>query len=128
MGMNKEKIDMEEKNFNAELELIKEQLHQLKSKERVNIEVLERELLSAEEKLIAIRLHREKYVKDGTEFLRKVADRTVSYIEECTGYRDSATRAVLEAARTRVEMVKNSGRELEEKVGRALQEINGEEV
>ena len=51
----------------------------------------------------------------------------MSYIEECTGYRDSAARAVLEAARTRVEMVKNSGRELEEKVGRALQEINGEE-
>jgi len=126
LTMNKEQVDIEEKNFNTELALIKEQLHQLKSKDRVNIEMLERELLSAEEKLSAVRMHREKYVKDGTEFLRKVADRTVSYIEECTGYRDSAARAVLEAARTRVEMVKNSGRELEQKVERALQEIKDE--
>jgi len=128
LTMYKEQVDVEEKNFNTELALIKEQLHQLKSKDRVNIEMLERELLSAEEKLSAVRMHREKYVKDGTEFLRKVADRTVSYIEECTGYRDSAARAVLEAARTRVEMVKNSGRELEEKVERALQEIKDAEL
>jgi len=127
LTVTKEQIDIEEKNFNDKMALIKEQLHHFKSKDRVNIEVLERELLSAEEKLSAIRLHREKYVKDGTEFLRKVADRTVSYIEECTGYRDSAARAVLETARTRVEMVKNSGRELEEKVERALQEVEGQE-
>ena len=81
---NKEQIDIEEKDYNTELAVVKDQLHQFKSKERVNIEVLERELVAAKERSSAIRSQREKYLKDGTEFLRKVADRTVSYIEECT--------------------------------------------
>merc|ERR1711942_661460 len=122
MGKNKEQIDIEEKAYNTELAVIKDQLHQFKSKERVNIEVLERELVAAKDRLSAIRSQREKYLKDGTEFLRKVADRTVSYIEECTSYRDSATRAVLEAARVKVEMVKQAGMELEDKVEKVLQE------
>ena len=127
LTLNKEQIDLEEKDYNTELASIKEQLHQFKSKERFNIEVLQKELLAANEKLSAIRLQREKYVKDGAEFLRKVADRTVSYIEECTSYRDSATRAVLEAARVKVERVKKAGMELEDKVKKVLQEtLRGE--
>ena len=128
LTLNKEQIDLEEKDYNTELASIKEQLHQFKSKERVNIEVLQKELLAANEKLSVIRLQREKYVKDGTEFLRKVADRTVSYIEECTSCRDSAARAVLEAARVKVEMVKKAGMELEDKVEKVLKETMREEL
>jgi len=128
LALIKEKIDAEERNYNTELAVIKEQLHQLKSKERINMEALERELLAAQEKLSAIRLERERYVKEGTDFLRKVANRTVSYIEECTGYRDSAARSVLEAARARVEMVRNAGVELEGKVEKALQETKCDEL
>ena len=127
LAMSKEKIDVEERNYNKELAVIKDQLHQFKSKERINMEALERELLAAQEKLSAIRLEREKYVKEGTEFLRKVANRTVSYIEECTGYRDSAARAVLEAARAKIDMVRNAGVELEGKVEKVLQETKCDE-
>ena len=128
LARNKEQIDVEEKNYNTELAGIKEQLHQFKSKDRVNMEALERDLFAAKEKLSAIQLARETYLKEGTEFLRKVANRTVSYIEECTGYRDSAARVVLERVRARVETVLNAGVELSERVERALQENKRDEL
>jgi len=118
---NKEQISVEEKYYNDELTAIKDQLHHLKSTERVNKEVLERELVAAKEKLGMKQFQREKYKSDGILFLRKVSDRAVSYMEECTGYRDSAARAVLDAAKARVELVKKASCELEDKVEKALQ-------
>jgi len=118
----KDQTDKEGKCYDAQLTDIKTQLHHLKSQDKVNTEMLERELTIAKENLENIQVKRTKEKEAGLEFLRKVADKTVTYMEECTGYRDKAARAVLEAARDRVEMVRRAGTEMQEKVDRAVKE------
>jgi len=128
IAKTKEQIETEEKNLNTELLRIKDQLHQLKSKDKMNKEGLERELLAAKGKFKALQLQREKYRSDGLEFLRKVSARAASYIEECTAYRDRAVAAVLEVAKARVELVKKARFEIEEKVEQALQDTKRDDV
>jgi len=118
----KEQVEKEEKYFDTQLASIKEQLHQLKSQDRVNTEMLERDLIIARDRLEKVQMKRKEEKEAGQEFLRKVADKTVSYMEECTGHRDKAARAVFEAARDRVEMVRRAGTEMQEKVEKALKE------
>ena len=120
----KEQVEKEEKYYDTKLASIKEQLHQLKSQDRVNTEMLERDLIIARDRLEKIQMKRKEEKEAGQEFLRKVADKTVSYMEECTGHRDKAARAVFEAARDRVEMVRRAGTEMQEKVEKALKETD----
>merc|ERR1712183_551864 len=120
----KEQVDREEVQYNSQLASIGEQLHQLKSQDRVNMEKIEREYIVAKDTLERLQLKRKVDKEAGQEFLRKVADKTVSYMEECTGYRDNAARAVMEAAREKVEMVRKAGVEIQDKVEKALKETD----
>ena len=120
----KDQMAKEEMSFNGQLDNIRDQLHQLKSQDRVNLEMKERELFINRDRLEKIQQKRSVEKEAGQEFLRKVADKTVSYMEECTGYRDNAARAVMEAAREKVEMVKNAGLEMQGKVEKVLRETD----
>eukprot|EP00092_Neocalanus_flemingeri_P107958 GFUD01138582.1.p1 GENE.GFUD01138582.1~~GFUD01138582.1.p1 ORF type:complete len:711 (+),score=238.23 GFUD01138582.1:141-2273(+) len=118
----KEQIDREELLYNRQFEDINDQLYQLKSQDRVNMEMKQRELVIAKDRLEKLQLKTKEERETGQEFLKKVADRTVSYMEECTGYRDEAARAVFDAATARVEMIKRAGIEMQGKVDQALKE------
>ena len=120
----KDQMAKEEMSFNGQLDNIRDQLHQLKSQDRVNTEMKERELFINRDRLEKIQQKRSVEKEAGQEFLRKVADKTVSYMEDCTGYRDNAARAVMEAAREKVEMVKNAGLEMQGKVEKVLRETD----
>merc|ERR1712142_1149893 len=82
IAKTKEQIETEEKNSNTELLRIKDRLHQLKSKDKMNKEGLERELLAAKGKLEAVQLKREKYRSDGLEFLRKARSEIEEKVEQ----------------------------------------------
>eukprot|EP00092_Neocalanus_flemingeri_P020002 GFUD01021662.1.p1 GENE.GFUD01021662.1~~GFUD01021662.1.p1 ORF type:complete len:717 (+),score=252.28 GFUD01021662.1:121-2271(+) len=118
----KEQVDREELLYDKQLADIREQLHHLKSQDRDNTEWKQRELVTAKDRLEKLQQKRKEEEAAGREFLRKVADKTVSYMEECTGYRDKAAMAVLETARARVEMVRRAGTEIQEKVDKALKD------
>merc|ERR1712183_16522 len=120
----KEQVGREEVQYNSQLASIGEQLHQLKSQDRVNMEKIEREYIVAKDTLERLQLKRKVDKEAGQEFLRKVADKTVSYMEECTRYRDNAARAVMEAAREKVEMVRKAGVEIQDKVEKVLKETD----
>ena len=115
-------MEKEEDFYDSKLTEIKQQLHNLKSKDRVDMQVLQRDLLLAEEELKTAQAKRKKDLKDGEAFLRQVSEKTVHYIEECTKYRNNAAKAVFEAAKERVEVVKRAGGEIEKKVNKALEE------
>ena len=123
-GKFKDQMIKEEILFDSHLGSIRDQLHQLKSQDRVNTEMKEIELHIVQDRLDKIQQKRNAEKEAGQEFLRKVADKTVSYMEECTGYRDDAARAVMEAARAKVEIVRKAGHEIQIKVADALKETD----
>lgn len=123
---SKEQMDKEEDYYDSQLTVIKEQLHSIKSQEKVNMQELQKDLILCEENLKSVQIKRRKDLEEGKAFLRKVSEKTVNYIEQCTIYRDNAARAVFDAAKQRVEIVKKAGMEIEEKVDQALKDSKRE--
>ena len=124
--LSKEQMDKEENYYDSQLTGIKEQLHHIKSQEKVNMQELQRELILREENLKSVQKRRKKDLEEGMAFIRKVSEKTVSYIEQCTMYRDDAAKAVFDAAKERVEIVKKAGLEIEKKVNQALKDTKGD--
>jgi len=118
------KMEKEDKLYDQELSTMREELLRLKSTERVNMDELARELERSQERLQIVQEEREKHRKEGEEFLRKAADRAVTYIEENNGYRDRAVEKVKQLAVTQVEKVRAAAREVEQMVEQEVNKVN----
>ena len=101
-GKSGRTIDEYEKKLNT----LRETIYALKSKERVDFHALKEKKESLEEKLHQLDLEKDNKKKAGEVFLNKVIEKTVSYIEECTTNRDNAARAVFQAAKDKIERLK----------------------
>merc|ERR1719369_273636 len=101
----KEQVARKEGILNEEIQLFKDKIDNLKSEEQANIEKLMEDLRIVEEELKKLKVESESEKVKGLEFLRKVSEKLVAYIDECTGYRDTAAKAVADALKHRVEMI-----------------------
>ena len=118
-------VESEEKCLDDQLGMVKDelhQLHQLKSEQRVDTDKLRRELTSSETRLIQIQQQRREDYLAGQKFLKHVADRTVTYLEDCTKYRDQASCAMLDEVNKRLRDINSARREIEIRVTKALED------
>ena len=107
--------------INDQLGMVKEELYQLKSEQRADTDKLRRELTSSETRLIQIQQQRREDFLAGQKFHKHVADRTVTYLEDCTKYRDQASCAMLDAANKRLSEFTSARKEIEILVAKALE-------
>ena len=115
-------IKSEEKSLDDQLGMVKEELHQLKREQRIDTDKLRRELTSSETRLIQIQQQRREDYLAGQKFLKHVADRTVTYLEDCTKYRDQASCAMLDEVNKRLRDINSARREIEIRVIKALED------
>jgi len=115
-------VESEEKCLDDQLRIVKDELHQLKSEQRVDTDKLRRELVSSETRLNQIQHQRKEDYLAGQKFLKHVADRTVTYLEDGTKYRDQVSRAMHDAVNKRLRDLKNSRKEIELRVTKAIEE------
>ena len=115
-------VESEEKCLDDQLGMVKDELHQLKSEQRVNTDKLRRELTSSETRLNQIQQQRREDYLAGQKFLKHVADRTVTYLEDCTKYRDQASCAMLDEVNKRLRDIRSAKRDIEVRVTKALED------
>jgi len=115
-------VENEEKSLDDQLRIVKDELHQLKNEQRVDTDKLRRELSSKKTQLNEIKQRRKEDYLDGQKFLKHVAERTVTYLEDCTKYRDQASHAMLEAVNVRLKDLKRAKKEIDIRVTKALKE------
>merc|ERR1712083_1144370 len=115
-------VENEEKSLDDQLRIVKDELHQLKNEQRVDTDKLRSELSSKKTQLNEIKQRRKKDYLDGQKFLKHVAERTVTYLEDCTKYRDQASQAMLEAVNVRLKHLKRAKKEIDIRFTKALKE------
>merc|ERR1711915_131595 len=115
-------VENEEKSLDDQLRIVKDELHHLKNEQRVDTVKLRRELSSKKTQLNEIKQRRKEDYLDGQNFLKHVAERTVTYLEDCTKYRDQASHAMLEAVNGRLKDLKRAKKEIDIRVTKALKE------
>jgi len=115
-------VESDEKSLDDQLGMVKDELHQLKSEQRVNTDKLRRELTSSEIRLNQIQQQRREDYLAGQKFLKHVAERTVTYLEDCTKYRDQASCAMLDVVNKRLRELGRARKEIELRVTKALEE------
>jgi len=118
----KNKMQNAEAKLDHELSDMREDLRRMKLTERVDVESRERELKSAQDSLDMARIETERERTDGVKFLKKVADRSVTYIEENTGYRDHAVQSVKNQAIKKLQKLKDLAVKIEKDSDEALRE------
>jgi len=119
----RETIEKEDAAFDARITSLKESLHRIRSQEGVDFQAKNRQLTHLQETLAQEKMKQQVEHKKGIDFLERVCERTVTYMEECTNYRDAAAKSVLDQTLTVVNTVKNSILQMDAKVDSAIKAV-----
>jgi hypothetical protein len=111
----KSTIASEEKALDEKLAEARETLIGLKAEERGGHEKLLGDLETAKRKLEETRRVRSEREVQGQEFLRKVVDRTVLYIEQCDHIEKKTSASLIDQIKRRISEIKLTSEKIEEK-------------
>jgi chromosome segregation ATPase len=119
----REAIEKEDAAFDARITSLKDSLHRIRSQEGVDMQAKNRQLTHLLETVAQAKMKQQVEHKKGIDFLERVCERTVTYMEECTKYRDMAAKTVLEQSLTVVTTIKNSIINMNKKVDSAVKAV-----
>lgn len=112
---SKESIASEEKALDERLTETRENLLGLKADERGGHEKLHREIEAAKKRLEEARRARLEREADGQEFLKKVVNRTVTYIEQCELIEKRTSASLTDQIKRKIAEIKLTSEQIEEK-------------
>lgn len=119
----REMVEKEDAVFDAQITTLKEALHRIRSQEGVDFQAKNRHLTHLEEKLAQAKMKQQVEHKKGLDFLERVCERTVTYMEECTKHRDGAAKSVVEQSLSVANTIKNSIIQMNAKVDSAVKAV-----
>jgi len=119
----REMVEKEDAVFDTQITTLKEALHRIRSQEGVDFQAKNRQLTHLQEKLAQAKLKQQIEHKKGLDFLEKVCERTVSYMEECTKNRDSAAKSIVDQSLSVANTIKNSIKQMNAKVDSAVKAV-----
>ena len=112
---SKASIASEEKALDERLTEARENLLGLKADERGGHEKLHREIEAAKKRLEEARRARLEREADGQEFLKKVVNRTVTYIEQCELIEKRTSASLTDQIKRKIAEIKLTSEQIEEK-------------
>jgi len=118
ISRSKDKIAVDEKNLDSRLTEVRNQLLQVKSKDRVGAGELSQELEAVQARLEAAKAKRKSEFEAGQLFLKKVIGRTIDYFEECDKIEKNTSDKLVEQIQKKIAEVKLTAREIEDKCNR----------
>ena len=118
----KSTIASEEKALDERLAEARESLLSLKAEERGGHEKLLGELETAKRKLEETRRVRDEREAQGQEFLKKVVNRTVTYIEQCDDIEKRTSASLVDQIKRRISEIKLTSEKIEDKCSQVRRE------
>merc|ERR1712227_453624 len=115
ISRSRDKISVDEKKLDSRLIEVRDQLLQVKSKERAGAGELSKELEVVEARLEAAKVKRKTEFEAGQMFLKKVIGQTLDYFEECDRIEKNKSDNLVEQIQKKIAEVRLTAKEIEEK-------------
>ena len=115
ISRSRDKISVDEKKLDSRLIEVRDQLLQVKSKERAGAGELSKELEVVEARLEAAKVKRKTEFEAGQMFLKKVIGQTLDYFEECDRIEKNKSDKLVEQIQKKIAEVRLTAKEIEEK-------------